>query len=180
MNIYADLFLTFFKMGAVTFGGGYAMLPMLEAEIVDKRSWSTKEEIMDYYAVGQCTPGIIAVNVATFIGYNKKGILGAIVATLGIVSPSLIIISFIAAFISNFAELTLVQHALNGLRVGVCGIVMVSVWKLAKSGIKDFFGLAIFLVVFVLSIAFDLSVIWFTLGAMALGLVKSWIGGKKA
>ncbi len=180
MNVYWDLFITFFKMGAVTFGGGYAMLPMLESEIVERRHWASKEEIMDYYAVGQCTPGIIAVNVATFIGYNRKGILGGIVATLGIVAPSLLIITFLAAFIQSFAELTAVQHALNGLRVGVCAIVLVSIGKLAKSGIRNLFGVIVFLAAFLLSLLLDVSVIWLTLGAMIAGVAKQKIGGKQA
>lgn len=179
MNVYLDLFWTFFKMGAVTFGGGYAMLPMLETEIVEKRNWATKDEIMNYYAVGQCTPGIIAVNVATFIGYNQKGILGGIVSTLGMVSPSLFIITFIAAFIHNFQDLAIVQHALNGLRVGVCAIVLNSVWKLAKSGIKDVFGIVVFLVAFLISLLLDISAIWLTLAAMIAGLAKMKLGGKK-
>ena len=100
MNIYLDLFLTFARIGGLTFGGGYAMLPMLQREVVEKRGWATEDELTDYYAIGQCTPGIIAVNTATFIGNKNKGILGGIVATLGVVFPSIVIITLMQVFAS--------------------------------------------------------------------------------
>lgn len=106
MNQLLDLFLTFARIGGLTFGGGYAMLPILQREVVEKRHWATEEELMDYYAIGQCTPGIIAVNTATFVGQGLAGSIGGIVATLGVVFPSLIIITVIAAFIQNFAHLS--------------------------------------------------------------------------
>ena len=106
-----NLFFAFAKVGVLTFGGGYAMLPILQREIVEKNNWASDEELMDYYAIGQCTPGVIAVNTATFIGQKNKGIMGGIMATLGVVTPSLIIITAIAAFISNFADLAIVKNA---------------------------------------------------------------------
>ena len=106
MNIYLDLFLTFAKMGVMTFGGGYAMLPILQREIVQTKKWASDEEIMDYFAIGQCTPGIIAVNTATFIGQKTAGNLGGIVATLGIVFPCFVIISLLAGVIETFHSLT--------------------------------------------------------------------------
>ena len=105
MRELLDLFFTFARIGGLTFGGGYAMLPMLQKEVVERRGWATNEELMDYYAIGQCTPGIIAVNTATFIGNKTRGVVGGVVATLGVVFPSLVIITIIAAFISNFADL---------------------------------------------------------------------------
>ena len=126
-KVYFTLFGLFFKMGAVTFGGGYAMLPILERELVDNRDWVTKDELLDYYAIGQSTPGIIAVNVATFVGYKRRGVSGAIAATAGIVSPSLIIIMILATFISNFAEITWVQKALKGINVVVGALLVQSV-----------------------------------------------------
>ena len=110
MKILSQLYVSWFKMGLFTFGGGYAMLPMIQKEVIEKYHWATEEEIMEYYAIGQCTPGIIAVNTATFVGYYQKGVLGAIAATLGVVSPSFIIIGIIASLISNFSELEVVQH----------------------------------------------------------------------
>ena len=105
MKELADLFLSFCRIGGFTFGGGYAMLPMIQKEIVEQRKWATEEEVMDYFAIGQCTPGVIAVNTATFIGYKRKGILGGIAATAGVVFPSIIIVTIIAAFLNNFAEI---------------------------------------------------------------------------
>ena len=113
MKEYWELFYSFAKIGAFTFGGGYAMLPLIQREVVEKKHWATEEEIMDYYAVGQCTPGIIAVNTATFIGYYKKGIIGGIFATLGVIFPSIVIILLIASLLQNFSDLAIVQHALG-------------------------------------------------------------------
>ncbi|MBR4150885.1 MAG: chromate transporter, partial [Firmicutes bacterium] len=114
MNILLDLFLTFVRIGAMTFGGGITMLPILEREVVDNKGWATMEELMDYYAIGQCTPGIIAVNTATFIGQKQKGVIGGIVATLGLVFPSFVIITLIAAVLTNFAEIAAVKNAFAG------------------------------------------------------------------
>ena len=130
MKVLIDLFVTFAKMGAVTFGGGYAMLPILQKTVVEDKKWATDEELLDYYAIGQCTPGIIAVNTATFIGYKTKGIIGGIVATLGLIFPSIVIIAIIAAFLKNFASLAVVQHAFSGIRVCVGVLVLNAVFKL--------------------------------------------------
>ena len=151
MNILLQLYATWFKMGLFTFGGGYAMLPMIQREVIEKHKWATEEEVMYYYAIGQCTPGIIAVNTATFIGYKLKGVIGAIVATLGVVSPSLIIITIIASVLTNFAEIPVVQHALSGINVGVCVLMTVSILKLFRSNIKDNWGIAIFAAAFFLA-----------------------------
>lgn len=132
-----DLFLTFAKVGVMTFGGGYAMLPILQREIVEKKKWATEDQLADYYAVGQCTPGVIAVNTATFVGSNQGGIPGGIIATLGVVFPSIVIILAIAAFLSNFMHLEAVAHAFNGVRAGVVALILVSVIKLFKGAVKD-------------------------------------------
>lgn len=132
-----DLFLTFAKMGAMTFGGGYAMLPILQREVVEKKKWATEDQLADYYAVGQCTPGIIAVNTATFVGTSQAGIPGGIVATLGVVFPSILIILAIAAFLSGFMHLEAVAHAFNGVRAGVVALILVSIIKLFKGAVKD-------------------------------------------
>lgn len=132
-----DLFLTFAKMGAMTFGGGYAMLPILQREVVEKKKWATEDQLADYYAVGQCTPGIIAVNTATFVGASQAGIPGGIVATLGVVFPSILIILAIAAFLSGFMHLEAVAHAFNGVRAGVVALILVSIIKLFKGTVKD-------------------------------------------
>lgn len=169
MKEYIDLFYTFAKMGAFTFGGGYAMLPLLEEEVVRKRAWATKEDLMDYYAVGQCTPGIIAVNVSTFIGYYRKGIVGAVVATLGIVFPSIVIIMSIASLIQNFSDLAIVQHALAGIRIAVCVLITNAVISLAKTGVKDKLGLFLFLLAFVMIAIFDITPVMLVVIAGSLG-----------
>ena len=151
MNIYADLFLTFAKVGVCTFGGGYAMLPILQREVVEKKGWATEEELTDYFAIGQCTPGVIAVNTATFIGQKYAGNLGGTIATLGVVFPSLIIITIIAAFLTNFAEIPVVRHALAGINAAVVALIGVSVLKLGKSTLKNAPSVCIFLAVLVLS-----------------------------
>ena len=152
MNLYLNLFLTFAKVGACTFGGGYAMLPILQREIVEKRDWATDAELTDYFAIGQCTPGIIAVNVATFIGHKLRGVVGGIVATLGVVFPSAVFIMLIAAFLQNFADLPVVIHAFGGIRACVCALILSSVLKLRKSSLVDGPTWAIFTLVFALSL----------------------------
>ena len=171
MNASLDLVLTFARIGGVTFGGGYAMLPILQREVVEKRHWATEEELMDYYAVGQCTPGIIAVNTATFIGYKNKGIPGGIVATLGVVFPSLVIITIIAAFISNFAELAVVKNAFAAIRVCVCVLIVNVVLKLWKNAVLDLPTLVIFALVFLGSTVFSLSPVLFVVVSAAAGIL---------
>jgi len=152
-----ELFWLFAKMGSVTFGGGYAMLPILQRELVEKRGWVTNEELADYYAVGQCTPGIIAVNTSTFIGEKRRGVVGGIASTLGFVFPSIIIISLIAAFLSNFAELTVVRNAFAGIQACVCVLILNAVVKLMKGAVKNVPAILIYLAVLAASVFFGLS-----------------------
>lgn len=157
MKQLLELFLVFAQIGGTTFGGGYAMLPILQREVVEKRKWATNEELMDYYAIGQCTPGIIAVNTATFIGYRLAGVLGGIVATLGVVFPSILIITLIAMFLNNFADIEFVKHAFAGIRVCVCVLILNAVLKLGKQSIKDNRCIVIFLVILALSLLTPIS-----------------------
>lgn len=180
MNICLDLFWTFAKMGAITFGGGYAMLPILQREVVEKKGWATEEELADYYAIGQCTPGIIAVNTATFIGQKKAGIAGGILATLGVVFPSLVIVTVIAAFLANFADLPAVKNAFAGIRVCVCVLIFNAVLKLWKKAVIDPATLAIFLAVLALAVFTQLSPVLFVIGAALAGILVKTLGGKKA
>ena len=177
MSEYFDLFMTFAKIGGFTFGGGYAMLPILQREVVEKREWVTEDELMDYYAIGQCTPGIIAVNTATFIGYKRKGILGGIIATLGCVFPSIVIISVIAAFMQNFAQLAWVQSVLSGIRACVCVLIFNSVVKLGKKALSDFVTWFLFVVVLVLSGLMGVSNILLVFAAGIVGIF--WHTGKE-
>lgn len=175
----AELFLVFFKIGAVTFGGGYAMLPMLERELAEKRNWTTRETMLDYYAIGQSTPGIIAVNVATFIGFNKAGILGAIVGTMGIVAPSIIIISIIAGCIGNFSQIQWVQKALSGINVAVAALLTKSVWDFGKKAVKNIWGLLLLLAAFVSMYFFGVESLVVILVSASLGIILSFFSTKK-
>ena len=151
MNELLDLYITFARIGCVTFGGGYAMLPILERELVDKRHWTTMDDLRDYFSIGQCTPGIIALNVSTFIGEKKKGIPGALCAKTGFLTGPVTIILIIAAFLTNFAEQPIVQHAFAGIRVCVCVLIVQAVLRLWKSSVVDAFSLFLYLLIFVLN-----------------------------
>ncbi len=175
-----ELFFTFAKMGVMTFGGGYAMLPILQKEVVEKKKWATEEEVMDYFAIGQCTPGVIAVNTATFIGQKRKGILGGILATLGVVFPSLIIISLLAGVIEAFSHIEWVQHAFGGIRICVCVLILNAVVKLLKKAVIDWKTLVIFIIVMVGSTFTSLSPVVFVLIAAALGIAIKAIEGRKS
>lgn len=165
------LFLTFARIGALTFGGGYAMLPMLQREVVEKNKWATEEELMDYYAIGQCTPGVIAVNTATFIGRSQKGTWGAIFATAGIVFPSFVIISVIATVLRSFSDIAAVKYAFAGIRVCVCVLIFNAVIKLMKKSVPDIIAGIIFTVVLLATVIFDLSPIIIVPVAAVLGIV---------
>lgn len=171
MNIYLDLYLSFAKVGSMTFGGGYAMLPILQRELVDKKHYATEDEILDYYAVGQCTPGVIAVNTATFVGYKKAGYLGAVFSTLGLITPSICIILFIAAFIKQFAHLEIVQNIFIGIRIAVTALITDTILKLCKKNIKSILGALLFCVSFILATVFDISTIIIILFSILIGII---------
>lgn len=166
-----ELFFVFFKMGSVTFGGGYAMLPIIQEEIVNKRNWATNEEILNYYAIGQSTPGIIAVNTATFIGYKRKDIIGGIIATLGIVSPSIVIISLIANIFKNFQEYEVIQHALNGIGVVVAILILNSVIKMYKDSIIDKLTLSFFIIALVVLSIFNINPIYLIISSAIISVL---------
>ena len=170
MTSLGRLFLTFSKVGVMTFGGGYAMLPMLQREVVENRGWATEEELADYFAVGQCTPGVIAVNTATFIGYKQRGWLGGLTATLGVVFPSVVIIALLAGLITAFADNVYVQRAFAGIRVCVCVLIFNSVVKLWKSAVKGRLTLLIYLAALAGALFLDLTPVVFVAAAALLGL----------
>ena len=179
MKMLLDLFITFAKVGVMTFGGGYAMLPILQREIVEHKHWASESDLTDYFAIGQCTPGIIAVNTATFVGQKQAGVLGGIVATLGMVFPSLIIITVLAGLIATFSHLAWVQHAFAGIRVCVCVLIFNTVLKLAKKAIVDWKTFLIFLAVVVLSVFTDLSPVIFVLCAALMGIILKTLEAKR-
>ncbi|MBR2716352.1 MAG: chromate transporter [Oscillospiraceae bacterium] len=173
--LYGQLFRAFFRVGILTFGGGYAMLPILRRELVESHPWCTDEELADYYAVGQCTPGIIAVNTATFVGQKLAGIPGALLTTFSVTLPSLIIILIIAAALQNFADYAVVKNAFAGIRVAVTALVLNAVLKLLKTAVVDKLTLAVFLAVFLLASVFSVSPVVYVLAAGLAGIaVKVW------
>ena len=169
--LLADLFLTFAKMGAVTFGGGYAMLPILQREIVESKHWGTDEELADYYAIGQCTPGVIAVNVATFIGRKVAGNIGGVVATIGVVFPSLVIITLLAGVIQAYSSIEWVKHAFAGVRVCVCVLIFNAVIKLFSKAIIDAKTMCIYLLVLAGAVFLNVSPVVFVLLAGIAGIL---------
>ena len=175
-----DLFWTFAKMGVMTFGGGYAMLPILQREVVESKHWVSEEEIMDYYAIGQCTPGIIAVNTATFIGQKKRGIAGGIMATLGVVFPSVVIISILAGLITNFSHVAWVQNAFAGIQVCVCVLIFNAVMKLLKKSVVDKRTAVIFFLVLAGGLFLNVSPVWFVVAAALAGVILKNLEVKQA
>lgn len=179
MKELMNLFWSFCRIGGLTFGGGYAMLPMLQKEVVETHKWATEQELLDYYAVGQATPGIIAVNTATFIGYKEKGILGAIFATSGVVFPALIIIMSIAGFIDSFSDLNIVQHAFSGIRVAVGVLILNALVNLVKGSVKDILGIILFVATFIISIVFNISVVYIVVASALIGIISDFINRKR-
>jgi chromate transporter len=171
MKIYYDLFISFFKIGILTFGGGMSMLPMLRREAVYKHGWAEEGELLDWFAIAQCTPGIIAVNVSAFIGRHVKGWKGGLTAAIGVVFPSLIVIVALAAFISNFSQLVWVRSAFAGIRVSVCVLILNAVIKLLKHAVKDVYTLILYLLVFSGSAILDISPVLFVLFSAFAGIL---------
>lgn len=167
----SSLYFTFFKMGMVTFGGGYAMLPILEREVVEKYSWATKEQVLDFYAVSQGLPGIIAVNVSGLIGYQCRKTAGAIASVLGVVSPCVVIITILAACLANFQEDPYVKHALAGISVCVAALIATTVIGLWKKSVTDRPGFVIFLVVTAFSLFTSLSPILYVVCSAVVGIM---------
>lgn len=171
MRELLTMYAAFFRIGLFTFGGGYAMLPMLQREVVNRYHWATDEELLDCYAIGQCTPGVIAVNTATYVGYRRRGVLGGIVTTLGVISPSLLIIMVIAMALAPFMDNPYVARAFAGIRVAVCALIASSVVKLAKKSVKDVPGIILCVAAFVIVAILGASPIWVTIGAALCGLI---------
>ena len=175
MNMLLDLFLTFAKVGVMTFGGGYAMLPILQRELVENKHWAAEEELVDSFAIGRCTPGVIAVTTATVVGQKLKGIVGGIVATLGVVFPSLVIISLLAGVISAFSHLQWVQHAFGGIRICVCILICNAAEKPYKNAAVDKLTLAVFLLVALGAYFLSVSPVLFVVLSAVIGIaVKNW------
>lgn len=179
MKELLQLYAAFFRIGGLTFGGGLTMLPMLKYELAEKNGWVTEEELLDYYAVGQCTPGIIAVNVATFVGYKKRGILGAIFSTLGMVSPSLIIISILALFLEQFMSNRIVAHAIEGIKIVVCALMLNTVITMAKKNLVSAICWGICIVAFLLAVFTPIPTVLLVVLAGIFGVILYKTGGIK-
>lgn len=164
-----ELFVTFFKIGLFTFGGGYAMLPLLQSEIVEKHKWASDEDLMNYFSIGQCTPGIIAINVATFIGYRLHGKKGAIVATFGMIMPSLIIIILVASVLKKYMDNIYIAQAFAGIRIGVTALILNTIWGMWKKGVTDYYGGVIFLTAVAL-------LLWLNVSAVLIVLLAAFAG----
>ena len=173
------IYFAFFKVGAFTFGGGLAMMPMLQKELIEKKQWLTEEELIDYYAVGQSTPGIIAVKVATFVGYKRSGILGGIFGTLGIISPSLIIIMILANLINSISDYPIVQKALTGINVAVAALLTSVIINFAKKTIKNVWNAIFMLISFLLIFALKVPSFIVILFGLATGIILTFIHKKK-
>lgn len=171
MKIYWELYIAFLRIGGLTFGGGLAMLPMLKYELVQTRKWITEEELVDCYAIGQCTPGIIAVNTATYVGFKKKGVMGGIVSTLGMITPSLIIITAVAVCLQAFIENTYVQHAIMGIRGVVCALMLNTVLTLAKKNLKGAFCYIIAIIAFLVAFFTKIQTIIIVIIAAVMGII---------
>jgi chromate transporter len=168
---YLSVFLAFLKLGCITFGGGYAMIPVVDRELIKKRGWVTMDEVMDYYTIAQITPGIIAINLSTFVGYKQKGSLGGFLATIGFALPGVTLITALALFISNFADIPAVQHAFAGIRIAVGALILDTVIKMVKGVFKDIKALLIYIIAFALSAIWGASPMLIVLGAGLMGLV---------
>jgi chromate transporter len=176
---FFELFVTFLKLGCITFGGGYAIIPVVERELIKKKGWTTMDEVMDYYTIAQITPGLIAVNLSTCVGYKKKGPLGGILTTIGFVLPGVTLIILIALFISNFQDLPVIQHAFVGIRVAVGALIIDTVLKLVKGIFKDWKAIIFYIIAFFLSAAFRVSPMVIVLCAGFIGFFIYYPGKRK-
>ncbi len=192
MKLLLNLYMAFFRIGAFTFGGGYAMLPMLKREVVEKHGWASEEDLINYFALGRCTPGVIAVNTATFVGYDQKGVIGGIAATLGVVTPSLIIILAIASLLQNVMHIDWVMSAFAGIRAGVAALVVTTVIGLIKTNVyvkkaegdtrsflkRNYLNLILCIIAFAVVAVLGESPVYVVIGAGLLGLASGKWGGK--
>lgn len=172
MRAYWELAWTFARIGSLMFGGGYVMLPLLQREVVEKKGWVSQEELLDCFAISQCTPGVIAVNAATYVGYRQKGIVGSVIATVGVIVPSLIMICILAGVLQQLAHYPAVVSAFAGIRVAVAALVTATLWRLYRKGVKGAFANGLFAAALVLSLL-GVNPVWIVVGAAALGVASA-------
>jgi len=170
-----SVFATFFKIGAFTFGGGYAMIPLIQNEAVEKHKWITDDDILEIIAIAESTPGPIAINSATFVGYRVCGVLGSVCATLGVVLPSFVIILLLSFVLQQFQQLQVVRYAFSGIRAGVLALLIKSLWTMYKKSPKGWPSYVIMAGAFILTAFFDINVLFVIIGCAVFGLVTSQI-----
>lgn len=173
------MFIAFFKMGLFTIGGGLAMIPLMQKFAVDDQKWLTEEEMVDCIAISYSIPGVVAINAATFIGKRRAGMLGAVLATLGVTLPSLLCIIAIVMFLGHIENNVYVQGAFTGLTAAACGLVAVAMVRLGKQAIKNAAGWVIAILSLVLIMIFDVNAIFVIIGAAVLGLLLMRGGDEK-
>lgn len=174
------LFATFFRIGAFTFGGGYAMIPLIQKEMVENKKWISDEDILEIVAIAESTPGPIAINTATFVGYRVGGFWGALCATMGVVIPSFLVISVIAFFLRQFQDYKGVQYAFWGIRAGVLALILKALWSMYKSAPKGWVSYVIMAAAFILVAIFDVNILFVIIGCALFGLITSTIAARRA
>ena len=180
MNELLELFLVFFKLGAFTIGGGIAMIPLLQSAMINDKKWFTKDEFVDIVAVCQSLPGIVAINMATFVGYKRKGLIGSIVATIGVTMPSFVLILIIAKSIASLGNNTMVLGAMAALRAAALGMVLAAIIQLAPNAIKNKWALAAAVLSFVLIAVLNVNTAYVILLFIILGIASTMVGSRKA
>ena len=180
MKLLLELYTSFFKMGLFMFGGGYVMLPLMQKELVEGKGWLSNDDVANYFAIGQCLPGAIAVNTSMFVGIKIKGRIGGIAATFGLMSPSLIHITIVAAFIQNFIDLRVVQNAFWGIRIVICALILQAIINLWGSTVKDAFGLCVYLAVLLLALLTPIPAFAFVISAVIAGILAGIIKRRRA
>ena len=172
MKMLLELTWTFARIGCMMFGGGYVMLPLLQREVVEKKNWVSQEDLLDCFAISQCTPGVIAVNAATFVGYQRKGVWGSLFATVGVITPALIMICILAGVLQQVSHYPAVIHAFAGIRVAVAALVCATLWKLYRKSVKGAFGNGLFAAALILTVL-GVNPVWLALGAAVLGVLSA-------
>lgn len=173
------LFITFLKIGGFTFGGGYAMIPIIQREIVEKKKWITDDDILEIIAIAESTPGPIAINSATFVGYRVCGFFGAMLATLGVVLPPFCIIFAISFVLRQFSEIRAVKYAFWGIRAGVLALICKALWTMYKKVNKGLVPYIIMALAFIATSVFDLNVLYVIIACAVIGLVTSFAASRR-
>ena len=178
-SLLFKIFATFFKIGGFTFGGGYAMIPLIQKEAVEKNKWVTDDDILEIIAIAESTPGPIAINSATFVGYRACGVLGSFFATLGVVLPSFLVILAISFVLRQFQELRAIQYAFQGIRAGVLALLFKALWGMYKKTPKGWVSYVVMAGAFLATAFLHVNVLYVIIGCAVFGLVTSLIADRR-